>query len=60
MAPIVNRETSIRLQDARTLVDLVWSTATKSKSEPAKKILLRAACDIADLAIEQQKLLKAA
>jgi len=54
------REVAIRLEDARQLVDLLAKTAKKVGSDSAKKILLRAACDVADLAIDQQKLLRAA
>jgi hypothetical protein len=54
------REIAIRLEDARQLVDLLAKAAKTVKSDTAKKILLRAACDMADLAIDQQKLSKAA
>lgn len=54
------RDNAIRLEEARQLVDMLSQAAKKVGSDSAKKILLRAACDVADLAIEQQKLTRAA
>ena len=55
-----NGRVSINIEDALKIVDLLEKCAGKVGSDEAKKILLKAGCDIADIVLTENKLAKAA
>jgi hypothetical protein len=54
------RGTSISIKDALKIVDLLEKCAGQVGSDAAKKILLKAGCEIADIVLSENKVSKAA
>jgi hypothetical protein len=54
------RGTSLNVKDALKIVDLLEKCAGQVGSDQAKKILLKAGCEIADIVLSENKLSKAA